>query len=133
MPVMTERSLRGQNYDALGYHVERNVFRPEEVAAIKEAFLEMHAKGGVKGYYDNQPERENDRFHHEFKKGDPLAKYPRVMHPHKFMPIAKQYLLDKRLFDVMEDITGEEMLSAQTMYYYKPPQARGQACHQDNF
>jgi ectoine hydroxylase-related dioxygenase (phytanoyl-CoA dioxygenase family) len=55
------------------------------------------------------------------------------MHPHKFMPIAKQYLLDQRLFDVMEELTGEEMLSAQTMYYYKPPQARGQAWHQDNF
>jgi len=79
------------------------------------------------------PQGVNDGFHHEFWKGDPLAAYPRVMHPHRFMPIAQRYLLDPRILDVLEDITGEEMLSAQSMFYFKPAGARGQAWHQDNF
>jgi ectoine hydroxylase-related dioxygenase (phytanoyl-CoA dioxygenase family) len=31
------------------------------------------------------------------------------------------------------DLLGEEALAAQSMFYYKPPGARGQALHQDNF
>jgi ectoine hydroxylase-related dioxygenase (phytanoyl-CoA dioxygenase family) len=125
--------MRAQNFDALGYHVERAVFSEAECASLREAFDTMRAKGGVPGYYDIQPEGFDDGFHHKFGKADPLAQYPRVMHPHKFMPLAKQYLLDTRIFDVLEDLLGEEALTAQSMFYFKPPQARGQAWHQDNF
>ncbi|MES2202292.1 MAG: phytanoyl-CoA dioxygenase family protein [candidate division FCPU426 bacterium] len=134
MSVSAEpRSLRGQNFDALGYHVERAVFRKDEIDALRQAFTEMHAKGGVKGHYEIQPEGVDDGYHHVFGKSDPLALYPRVMHPHKFMPLAKRALLDPRIFDIMEELTGEAMLTAQTMFYFKPPAARGQAWHQDNF
>lgn len=127
------RSTRSQDFENLGYHVERGVFPQAEVEAIKAAFVEMHAQGGVKGLYEPAPQGANDGFHHEFKAGDPLARYPRVMHPHKFMPIALKYLLDPRLEDLLEDLMQEEVLAAQSMFYYKPPQGRGQAWHQDNF
>ena len=134
MPTLTtERSMRAQNFDALGYHVERGVFGEAECAKLRDAFDEMHGNGGVPDYYDIAVEGADDGFHHVFAKGDPLAKYPRVMHPHKFMPVAKKYLLDTRLFDVLEDLLGEPALTAQSMFYFKPPSARGQAWHQDNF
>jgi phytanoyl-CoA hydroxylase len=133
MAAIIERSLRGQNFDSLGYHVERGVLGAADLAEIRGAFDAMHASGGAKGIYEPAPQGVDDGFHHNFAKGDPLAVYPRVMHPHKFMPAAKKYLLDARIFGVLEDLLGEEALTAQSMFYFKPPSARGQAWHQDNF
>src|ERR1051326_24878 len=127
------KSARRQDFENLGFHVERGVFSAQEMEALGKLFFDMHAQGGVKGFYEPVPEGLSDGFHHDFKAGDPLAKYPRVMHPHKFMPVAKQYLLDPRLEDILADILGEEALAAQSMFYYKPPGGRGQAWHQDNF
>src|SRR5207302_3958800 len=45
--------------------------------------------------------------------------------------LSMAFMLDPRLRDIMTDILGEEPLAAQTMFYFKPPQARGQALHQD--
>src|SRR5690606_6735987 len=64
---------------------------------------------------------------------DPLKRYPRVMHPHRFNETAKKYMLHQPVFDVLRDLYEEEPIAAQSMYYYKPPGSRGQALHQDNF
>lgn len=134
MPTATmTRSARRQEFEDLGFWVERGLLPAAEIDGINDAFMTMHAAGGVKGLYEPFPEGTNDGFHHAFGKGDPLARYPRVMHPHNFMPLAKRYLLDPRIEDVLEELEGEPVLSAQTMFYFKPPQARGQAWHQDNF
>lgn len=127
-----QRSARGQDYDRLGFHVERGLLKAE-IGGIVEAFMTMHAAGGVPGLYEPAPEGVNDGFHHVFGKGDPLARFPRVMHPHRFMPVSMRYLLDGRILDVLEDLAGEEVLAAQSMFYFKPAGARGQAWHQDNF
>jgi len=42
-----------------------------------------------------------------------------------------RYLLDPRIFDVIESLIGPAF-AAQSMFYFKPPTARGQALHQDN-
>ncbi len=130
--ITITRSARAQAYDHLGYHIEPGLFK-NDVQRIADTFMEMHAKGGVKGFYEPHPEGSRDGFHFDFKEGDPLAVYPRVMHPHRFMPIMKHHLLDGQIFDVLEDLLGEEALAAQSMFYFKPPGARGQAWHQDNF
>jgi ectoine hydroxylase-related dioxygenase (phytanoyl-CoA dioxygenase family) len=59
--------------------------------------------------------------------------YPRIMHPHRFNEVARQYLLDQRLGPVLADLFGEEPLATQSMLYFKPAGGRGQALHQDNF
>lgn len=124
---------RKAEYDQLGFWIERGLIPAAEIDRINDTFMTMHAAGGVKGFYEPQPEGVNDGFHHSFRKGDPLAHYPRVMHPHRFMPMAMDYLLDPRIENVLEALLGEPALAAQTMFYFKPPQARGQAWHQDNF
>jgi hypothetical protein len=125
--------MRAQDYENLGYHVERGVFGAQEMEALGKLFMDMHARGGVKGFYEPFPSGMDDGFHYKFSKNDPLSQYPRVMHPQKFMPEAKEYLLDSRLEDILEDLLGEGALAAQSMFYYKPPGGRGQAWHQDNF
>ena len=54
------------------------------------------------------------------------------MHPHRINGLARA-LLDPRPATSWKRCSGEEPLAAQSMFYFKPPGARGQALHQDNF
>ncbi len=113
-----------------GYVAVRGLFAPDEVAEIRETFMAQAADGPVPGLSDTG-----------FKTAtadDPLAFYPRMMHPHKHddLPvgkIARRYLLDRRLENILAVLMGEEAAAAQSMFYFKPPGARGQDLHQDNF
>jgi ectoine hydroxylase-related dioxygenase (phytanoyl-CoA dioxygenase family) len=67
---------------------------------------------------------------------DPLARFPRFVHPHRRTDIeagrvSLELMLDSRILDVVTSLIGPA-LGAQSMFYFKPPGARGQALHQDN-
>lgn len=124
---------RREEYDRLGFHVARGLIPVAEIEVINDAFMTMHRAGGIKGFYEPQPAGTQEGGHHAVAPAEPLALYPRVMHPHRFMPLALRYLLDPRIEDVLESLLGEPALAAQSMFYFKPPKARGQAWHQDNF
>jgi ectoine hydroxylase-related dioxygenase (phytanoyl-CoA dioxygenase family) len=67
---------------------------------------------------------------------DPLARFPRFIHPHRRTDLevgrlSLQLMLDNRILDVVTELIGPA-LAAQSMFYFKPPGARGQALHQDN-
>src|SRR5207247_4649616 len=47
--------------------------------------------------------------------------------------ISLRWMIDARLAAVMSGLLGREPLAVQTMLYFKPPGARGQALHQDQF
>jgi phytanoyl-CoA hydroxylase len=126
-------AARRAEYADRGFLVVRGLFSPAETGRLTQAFMDMHAKGGVPGKYEPRPQGFNDGFHYDFSRGDPLAAFPRVMWPHEFMPEIKAYVLDSRIFDVFEDLLGQEVYNASSMFYFKPPGARGQAFHQDNF
>ncbi len=111
-------------FDTDGYLVVRGLFSAD-IQLLTDTFMAMHARGPVEGYFNPKTEAK--------AKGDPLKMYPRVMHPHRFDETARRYLLDHRLEAILADLFGEEPLAAQTMLYFKPPGARGQALHQDNF
>jgi phytanoyl-CoA hydroxylase len=117
---LTPAGLR--QYEEDGFTVVRGLFGPDEVDRLRSEFAALHAAGEpVPGHFEP---RTGD---------DPLDRYPRVMHPHEISPLARQVLLDPRLRSVLEELLGEESLAAQSMFYFKPPGARGQALHQDNF
>ena len=115
-----------------GFLVMRGLFSPEEITEIRETFMEQAKDGPVEGLSE---------FRHgaqQYDPSDPLAFYPRMMHPHNHpeMPVgsvAKRYMLDPRLHGILRDLFGEEPVAAQSMFYFKPAGARGQALHQDNF
>ena len=108
-----------------GYLIVRGLFGDDEVGTLRDEFMALHAAGPVPGFFAPVPEIEAG--------GDVLKRYPRVMHPHRFNALARRYLLDPRLGAILADLFGEEPLAAQSMVYFKPAGAKGQALHQDNF
>jgi hypothetical protein len=108
-----------------GYLVARGLLRPDDVQLLIDTFMAMHAAGPIPGCFSPKTLGE--------AKGDVLKIYPRMMHPHRVNAIALRYLLDSRVAAILEQLFGEEPLAAQSMLYFKPPGARGQALHQDNF
>ncbi|MEV0174307.1 phytanoyl-CoA dioxygenase family protein [Streptomyces sp. NPDC050803] len=105
-----------------GFTVVRGLFGYDEIERLRAEFAALHAAGPVPGHFEP---RGSD--------ADPLRRYPRVMQPHEINGTARGVLLDPRLRSVLEVLLGEEVLAAQSMFYFKPPGARGQALHQDNF
>lgn len=110
-------------FSAAGYTVVPALLDAAEVDEIRDEFMEIGRGGPIAGHF--APTYDNP--------DDPLATLPRVMQPHRFNDVARKYLLDKRFRVILEQLFGEEPLAAQSMFYYKPPGARGQALHQDNF
>ncbi|MEZ5274948.1 MAG: phytanoyl-CoA dioxygenase family protein [Opitutaceae bacterium] len=58
----------------------------------------------------------------------------RCLHPHRTHPDpVNRWYLHENIAAVLDGLFGKPALAAQTMYYYKPPGAKGQGMHQDNF
>jgi hypothetical protein len=95
-----------------------------EVEQVKAAFMDQVAADLSLAIDDGVPD------------DDPLARYPRFVHPHRRTDVAAgrialDLMLDSRILDVVNVLIGPA-LGAQSMFYFKPPGARGQAMHQDN-
>ena len=103
-----------------GFVVIPKLFSQEEVDGIKTHFMALNASG--KGGY------EGDRISDH---SDPLAHYPRMVHPHRWDQFSLDWLLDERFRHWTTLLLEREPYAAQTMFYFKPPGSRGQALHQD--
>ena len=115
-------------FDRDGFHVARGLFTTRETDFIREVFQEQGDQGPT------PPLQVDNRL----ASNDPLARYPRMMMPHRYPGlrvgrVAMSVMLDPRIGHMLHDLSGEEAVAAQTMFYFKPPGARGQALHQDNF
>jgi len=113
-----------QHFETEGYLIVEGLFSEQELGEIDETF-EVISLQTVPGHFEPDLQTEGQ--------SDPLKRYPRVMHPHRFNETAKKYMLHEPVMEVLADLYGEEALAAQSMFYYKPPGSRGQALHQDNF
>lgn len=126
--VLTDEQL--QNYERDGFLIARGLLSPEETATLRERFMAIQEaaldeSSPLREYYQPKTEAQAS--------GDILQQYPRIMHPHRFDELAMQTMLDARIGAVLRRLFGEEPLAAQSMLYFKPPGARGQAWHQDDF
>ena len=113
-----------------GYVLVSGLFSTEEIDNLREHFMQMQAEAldkdsPLRRYYQPKTMEEAG--------GDILQHYPRVMHPHRFDELSMKQMLDGRVGAVLEDLMGAEPIAAQSMFYFKPHGARGQALHQDNF
>lgn len=106
-----------------GFHVERRLFSSAEVAAIAQRFDALAERA----------EPIPEHWAPDLETEDILGRYPRVMHPHELDPDNRDLFLDPRVQVLLRDLMGEEVIGCQTMFYFKPPGARGQAFHQDNY
>lgn len=107
-------------FEGEGYWIERALFSESEVIEMRVHFGRMN-------------EEKRGALDVEVAAGDPLGVYPRIMMPHRFDDVSLRFLIDPRLDGVMTEILGASPVAVQTMFYFKPPGARGQALHQDNF
>ena len=129
---VTTRQIEPVNVEAFardGFHIARNLFGAVEVAALREAAMTQVALGHVPGLYDE---------YHQFIGDDPLKRHPRMLMPHlrqelELGRLAERWLFDRRLHPLLSTFLGEEPCAAQSMIYFKPPGARGQDMHQDDF
>ena len=112
-----------------GFVIARGLFNTADVTALRDAAMRQVALGATPGLYDE--------FHH-FGSDDPLQRYPRMLMPHRHPGLeigrlSEQHLFDPRLHRWLSAFLGEEPCAAQSMFYFKPPGARGQDMHQDDF
>lgn len=108
-------------FEKNGYAIVRDLFIAEEISTFKKHFENLRLLGKPADRSFSGDDR------------DPLKVYPRLMQPHRYDALSLQWLTDPRLKRWMVEFTGEEPFAVQTMFYFKPPGARGQALHQDNF
>jgi ectoine hydroxylase-related dioxygenase (phytanoyl-CoA dioxygenase family) len=112
-----------QQFRQEGYTLVSGLFTPAEIEQYKAHYMQLWEEGTFSDYKDR-------RFQQE---GDPLKKYPRMMHPHRRDQLSLNWLLEPRLRTWLTAILGREPYAVQTMFYFKPPTARGQALHQDQY
>ncbi len=115
---MNTQGLKHQ-FDELGFVVVPELFTAQEIHTIEQHFMDLNAK--EQGGHDDKITDASD----------PLVKYPRMVHPHRWDEISLKWLLDDRLREWTTRLVGQEPYAAQTMFYFKPAGSRGQALHQD--
>lgn len=112
-----------QEFNTKGYTLVKNLFNKQEVNHYKDHYMKLRQEGNYEG--DFAGVALNDY--------DPLKKYPRMIHMHRWDETSLNWLTDPRLDKCMTAILGESPFAVQTMLYFKPPGSRGQALHQDNY
>lgn len=105
-----------------GFCVIPDLFSETEINDI-EAFFEDYKRNGMAVYDEKM----------RFEEMDKTKQQIRAMHPHRYSEKAKAWGLHPKVTAVLEVLMGNPPLLAQTMYYFKPPGAKGQGMHQDNF
>jgi phytanoyl-CoA hydroxylase len=110
-------------YRANGYAIVRGLFGPAEVAAYRDHYMTLRRHGSYAGDFAGVNAAE----------ADPLKRYPRMIHMHRWDEVSRRWLIEPRLNACLTGLLGREPYAVQTMLYFKPPGARGQALHQDNF
>ena len=112
-----------QQFNQEGYIVHRGLFSQEEVDAYIDHFMHLRRSGTYAG----------DTAGVDIGSEDPLRRYPRMIHMHRWDQISLDWMIDQRLDEAMTDLLGRSPYAVQTMLYFKPPGARGQALHQDQY
>ena len=110
-------------YQQEGYLLARSLFSLAETAAYLEYFMQLRTSGSYP----------LDHLGVDTDQRDPILKYPRMTHIQRWDELGRQCLTDPRLARWLTLLTGEAPLLVQGMVYFKPPQSRGQALHQDQF
>lgn len=108
-------------YEADGYVVAKGLFSRAEAAQYRDHYFRLRAARSYDDDYSGA----------DVHQGDPLLAYPRMIHMHRWDEKSLDWLLEPRIRAWLEGLRGREQYAVQTMLYFKPAGARGQALHQD--
>jgi phytanoyl-CoA hydroxylase len=111
-----------EQFDRDGYCLVDDVFSESELQEIED-FFEAYKRSGGTAFEGGAA----------YEEIDPAKRQVRAMHPHRYSRKAMAWFTHPNVAAVLEALLGRPALGAQTMYYYKPPGAKGQGMHQDNF
>lgn len=118
------------HFERDGFVAVEGVFSASEIAELRDHFMALHQSA----QREDSPVREHYKpLTLEEAGGDKLKHFPRMMHPARWDLLSKGFQIDARIQAILSDLFGETPLAAQSMHYFKPPGAKGQALHQDNF
>lgn len=109
-------------YETHGYLKLEGLFSKEEVAFYIDHYMRLR-----------EETHEGDFSGVNGDEHDPLKKYPRMIHMHRWDKVSMDWMIDPRINKVLTGLLGKEPFAVQTMLYFKPAGARGQALHQDNY
>lgn len=112
-----------RRFQETGYVIARGLFSQEEIASYREHFMQMRAAGTYPGDFAGV----------DLTSSDPLKRYPRMIHMHRWDERSLAWMLDDRLNQWMTGLLGIAPYAVQTMLYFKPAGGRGQALHQDQY
>ena len=129
--IMREKD--GESYSARcdymsnGVIQVHQVFTPSEIDTLRDTFTTQ---------VETDPTF--SRLDHHISPDDILSRYPRFVQPHRHSEsdagrLAFKTMIDQRLIKIVQNLIDGPVFGAQSMFYFKPPTARGQALHQDNF
>lgn len=110
-----------ERFQRAGYTVVPGLFGPQETAALREHYMELRAAGTYPG----------DSAGVDVSSNDPLKRFPRMIHMHRWDRTSFNWLIDPRIAHWLTVLLGDAPYAVQTMLYFKPAGARGQALHQD--
>ena len=111
-------------FNANGFTIARTLFSPDEAAFYRDHYTQLRRSGTYPNDLINQWDGGEQ---------DPLKRYPRMFNMHHWDAVSRDWLLHERLNQCMTAMLGREPYAIQTMLYFKPPGARGQALHQDQY
>ncbi len=112
-----------RRFQESGYVIARGLFSQTEVENYREHFMQMRASATFPGDFAGV----------DLTSSDPLKRYPRMIHMHRWDELSLRWMLDDRLNRWMTGLLGTAPYAVQTMLYFKPAGGRGQALHQDQY
>ncbi len=110
-----------QRFQEEGYVVVRGVLGAAEAVQMREHYMRLRAEGPRPGDLGGDPALAED----------PLNQFPRMLNMHLWDGLTARSVADSRLLALVRQFIGDQPVVNQTMLYFKPPGARGQAIHQD--
>jgi phytanoyl-CoA hydroxylase len=124
-----------ERYARDGFAIAKGLFTPDEVTGLRDHYMRLRAQGSYAGDFAGVPRGSGgeDDARYADPKPDPLVKYPRMIHMHRWDEVSLRWLVDVRIGTALRELTGVDPFAVQTMIYFKPAGARGQAMHQDQF
>ena len=112
-----------QQFQNDGYTIAHGLFPVNEVEFFLKHYMTLREGGEHPGDFSGV----------DLSGSDPLRRYPRMIHMHRWDQVSLEWMIDPRIAQSLTGLLGLTPYAVQTMLYFKPPHARGQALHQDQY